>query len=127
MNRTTLSFTLALTLSAPALGQTIYKCPSPTPGAPPILQQVPCPTGSGEEIKINAPKPGSDGGLRESEKTYAQSRDEFWQQKADADEAERQRTQALNIERDKVRAAEEQAAAQRATAAAIRATAYRRW
>lgn len=119
---------LTLILASPAFGQTIYKCPSPTPGAPPILQQAPCtPTGGGEPIRINAPKPGSDGGLRESERAYAQSRDEFWQKKADADEAERQRVQALNIERDKVRAAEEQAAAQRATAAAIRATAYRRW
>jgi hypothetical protein len=40
-------------LAAPAWGQSIYKCPSPTPNAPPVIQQMPCsPTGGGETITV---------------------------------------------------------------------------
>ena len=53
---------------AQALGQTIYKCPPATPGAPPVIQQMPCsPTGGGETITVHAPKPAGEGGLRDSE------------------------------------------------------------
>lgn len=56
-------------IAAPASAQTIYKCPSPTPGAPPVIQQMPCsPTGGGETVKVDAPKASGEGGLRQGEK-----------------------------------------------------------
>ena len=48
--------------------------------------------------------------------------DKYWDDKAKAQAEEDQRQEALRIERDKVCAAEEQAAAQRATARVIWAT-----
>lgn len=120
------SITLFIAMS-PAMGQSFYKCPSPTAGAPPVIQQMPCPaTGGGETINVTAPKPGADGGLRESEKEFSKGLNEAWAVQAEKDRIERERQQALSVERDKARAAEEQAAAQRATAAAIWATG-RRW
>lgn len=54
----------ALLLSAlvsPAMGQTFFKCPSPTAGAPPVIQQMPCSaTGGGEIVTVTAPKAGRD-------------------------------------------------------------------
>lgn len=45
----TTALTIAL-FAAPAFGQSVYKCPSATPGAPPVIQQMPCsPTGGGEK------------------------------------------------------------------------------
>lgn len=60
---------LALLTAAPAFGQTIYKCPSATLDAPPIIQQMPCsPTGGGEMMEVKPLKASGAGGLREGEK-----------------------------------------------------------
>jgi hypothetical protein len=112
MNRTTLSLTLLLcsALSAPALGQTIYKCPSPDGTV--TLQQMPCsPQGGGETLQLNVPKPGRDGGLRESEKAYMHESSDRIAQQAEADAKEKNRQEAMDIERDKAKAADNQARA----------------
>ncbi len=112
---------------SPAMGQSFYKCPHPTPGAPPVIQQMPCSvTGGGETVTVHAPKPGADGGLRESEREFSKGLNEQWGKQAEIDRIERERQQALAVERRKARAAEDQAEAQRATARAIWATG-RRW
>lgn len=119
MNRMILMF--ALVISTPALSQQMYKCPDPSGVVK--FQQMPCsPTGGGEAVTVNPPKPGSDGGLRESERAYMQASSERLEKQRQADEAESQRQEVLRVERAKVKAAEDQAAAQRATAAAIWAT-----
>lgn len=115
---------LSLTMIAmPAFGQTIYKCPSPTPGAPPIIQQMPCsPTGGGEAVSAKPIPMGAGSGLSEDAKAYLKELDQHRSEQAQAAEAEAKRQEALSVERAKARAAEEQAAAQRATAAAILTT-----
>ena len=110
-------------LACPAFGQTIYKCPSPTPGAPPVIQQMPCsPTGGGETATV---KPinttGSTLEISEPGQKYMKGNEERWTAQAEADEKERQRQEALNVERAKAKAAAAQAAAQYETANAIRA------
>lgn len=116
----TLSFVL---IAAPAFGQTMYKCPSPTPGAPAVYQQMPCtPTGGGESMAVKAIPAGAGSGLSEGAKKYMEDRDKFWAEKQKTDDEARRRQEDMAVERAKVRAAEEQAAAQRATAAAIWAT-----
>ena len=115
---------LTLVISAPALSQQMYKCPDESGVVK--FQQMPCsPQGGGETITVNAPKAGSDGGLRESERAYMQASSERIEKQRQADEAENQRQEALRVERGKVAAAREQAAAQRATAEAIWATGRR--
>ncbi len=115
----------ALVISAPGWGQQMYKCPDASGVVK--YQQMPCsPTGGGETVTITVPKSSGDGGLRDSERAYMQASSERLEKQRQADEAENQRQEALRIERDKVKAAEAQAAAQRATAAAIWAT-RRRW
>ena len=107
----------------PAFGQTVYKCPQ-ADGVMKI-QQTPCTvTGGGEAIKLNTPKTSGDG-LRDSERAYLQSRDDYWNQRAAEDDAENKRQEALQVERAKAIAAEHQAAAQRATANAILMTGRR--
>ncbi len=112
-----------LLLATPAFGQTVYKCPQ----ADGVLkiQQTPCTvTGGGEAVKLNTPKASGDG-LRDSERAYLQSRDEYWNQRAAEDDAEDKRQEALRVEKAKAIAAEHQAAAQRATANAILMTGRR--
>lgn len=116
-----------LAATTPALAQTIYKCPSPVPGAPAVYQQMPCsPTGGGEALAVKSIPAGAGSGLSEDAKKYMAERDQYWTEKQKADDAARKRQEDLAVERGKVRAAEEQAAAQRATAAAIWATGWRR-
>lgn len=121
------SMLLSLLLITPAFGQSMYKCPSPIAGAPPVFQQMPCtPTGGGETVEKKEIKTtGTDARINEQGLEYMKQNNERWtaQQKAQAKEAERQ--EALNVERDKAKAAQEQAAAQRATAAAIYSTGHR--
>ena len=106
-----------------ASAQTLYKCPSPTPGAPPIIQQMPCsPTGGGETMTVKPIPTGAGSGLSEDGKAYLKERDHYRAEQAKVDEEERHRQEALAAEHRKAAAAEEQAAAQRATAAAIWAT-----
>ena len=55
MNAKKLTVAMLDVLSAPTFGQTIYKCPSATPGAPPIIQQMPCSPQGGGETRIAWP------------------------------------------------------------------------
>jgi len=124
MKKMTFAAALLAVLSVPATGQTMYKCPDPSGTVK--FQQMPCsPTGGGEAVKVKPIPAGAGSGLSDSAKQYL---DDQTAQRAErnrlADE-ENKRQQALNVEKDKVRAAEEQAAAQRATAAAIWATGRR--
>ncbi|HRF61667.1 MAG TPA: hypothetical protein P5260_02720 [Candidatus Competibacter sp.] len=112
--------------ASPAFGQTIYKCPSTTPGAPPVIQQMPCsPTGGGEAVNVKPIPTGTGSGLSEQGIQYLQERDKYRVEEAKANKAENDRQDALAAEHRKARAAEEQAAAQRETAAAIWATGQR--
>ncbi len=116
-----IAIALTLIFSAPSIGQTVYKCPSATPGAPPMIQQTPCAGGSGESVAVNASKPSGDGGLRPEETAALRSLSDHnraaEQARADvrAKEIEEdKRQEALNVERRKAAAMEEQAAAMRA-------------
>lgn len=112
---------IAALLCAPAVGQTMYKCPDPAGVVK--YQQMPCsPTGGGEAVKVKPIPAGVGSGLSDSAKQYLddQTAQRAERNRLSAEEDKRQ--QALNVEKAKVRAAEEQAAAQRATAAAIWAT-----
>lgn len=113
-------FTVAL-LASPAFGQTIYKCPSATPGTPPVFQQMPCsPTGGGETLEVK-PIKGSGDGLRQEEIAVTRQLSEANRaaEKARADVRaegikEDNRRESVAIERRKAAAMEEQAAALRA-------------
>lgn len=103
---------LSALITLPAFTQTMYKCPSPTPGAPPIFQQAPCtPQGGGEVVAVKK-LPGSGTGLSEEGRAYLteQTAARHEQERIAAEEA--QRREALNVERGK-------AAAQQETARAI--------
>lgn len=78
-----------------------------------------------DAVNLNVSRPTGDG-LRESERAYLNQRDQYWTEKARADDEERKRQEALRVEKEKAKAAYEQAEAQRATAEAIWATG-RRW
>jgi hypothetical protein len=121
-------FLLSLLITAPAFGQSMYKCPSPTPGAPAVYQQMPCsPTGGGEAVTVKPIRTtGTDARISEQGQAYMQDNKERWTAQREAEIAENQRQEALAAEHRKAKAAEDQAAAQRATARAIWATG-RRW
>lgn len=113
-------FTLPMILTGPTFGQTIYKCPSPTPGNPPIIQQMPCsPTGGGETMQVKPIPTGAGSGLSDDAKEYMAERDKYWDDKAKAAAEEAKRQDALNAEYAKARAQHRAATAQEATAAAI--------
>ena len=102
------SFTLIL--SASAYSQTIYKCPSPTPGAPPIIQQMPCsPTGGGETMTINVPK--SAAGANDAAETtarikaYSDSLNEQWRKQKENNDR-RPRLNSLEQEIEAVKRSE---------------------
>lgn len=122
----TIPITLILVagLSAPVFGQTMYKCPNAAGTV--TFQQMPCsPQGGGEAVEVKKIPAGSGSGLSDTAKDYL---DEQSAQRAERNrlaEEEAKRREALNVERGKVRAAEEQAAAQRETARAIWATGRR--
>ncbi|MFZ1643604.1 MAG: hypothetical protein WAV07_19685 [Candidatus Contendobacter sp.] len=124
MNHMTLSLLLTLAMS-PAFGQTIYKCPRPDGYV--NIQQMPCsPTGGGETMAVKPIPTGAGSGLSDDAKAYMGERDKHWAEKAKADNEEAQRQEGLNIERAKVKAEQDQAAAQRATTRAIWNTGIRR-
>ncbi len=130
MKRLLMAAALFAALS-PAMGQSFYKCPGATPGAPPTIQQMPCSaTGGGETVTVTAPKPG-DGSITESTarmKALSGDLNKEWDEQAKINKAENDRLQALAVEKRKARAAEDQAEAQRETARAISAQRfYRRW
>ncbi|MCO5763775.1 MAG: DUF4124 domain-containing protein [Chromatiaceae bacterium] len=113
-------------LAAPAFGQTMYKCPNPAGVL--TYQQTPCtPTGGGEPVPVKAiPTTGATLELNAQGHAYMASNAERWKAQAEADKRQEERDEDLRVELRKARAAEEQAAAQRATARAIWATGRRR-
>lgn len=124
MNRNFVLVLSILSISA-AWGQTMHKCPGPTLDAPPIIQQMPCsPTGGGETMTVHPPKPGDNSIAESTARMKALSSDlnQYWAEQVQIDKAESDRREALAAEQRKAKAAEDQAAAQRATAAAIWAT-----
>lgn len=60
--------------AAPAVGQTVYKCPSPDGAVK--FSQIPC---AGEVVTVKPMKPSGEG-LRESEKAYLEQGDKARQQ-----------------------------------------------
>ena len=118
----------ALIVASPAHGQTVYKCPPATPGAPPVLQQMPCsPAGGGERMQVKPlQSTGATLEINAQGQEYMAGNAERWKAQAEADKRQEERDEDLYVEHRKARAAEEQAAAQRATARAIWATG-RRW
>jgi hypothetical protein len=127
----TLLVAAALFAMSPAIGQSFHKCPNAIPGAPPVIQQMPCSvTGGGETVTVTAPKPG-DGSIAESTarmKALSGDLNKEWDKQAEINKVESDRRQALAAEHRKAKAAEDQAEAQRETARAISAQrVYRRW
>lgn len=115
---------LGFALALPAYGQTMYKCPNAAGTV--NFQQMPCtPQGGGEEVPVKTLTSGQGAHLSENAIRYLQEQTQARQEAAAIALEEAKRREALNIERGKVRAAEEQAAAQRATARAIWATGRR--
>lgn len=105
----------------PAFGQTMYKCPAATAGAPAVYQQMPCsPTGGGEAMAAKPIKStGVTAEVSKEGQEYMKANQERWAAQAEQAEKDRIRDEDLRIERAKIKAAQDQAAAQRATAAAI--------
>lgn len=120
MNRTILSLTLLL--AAPAFGQTMYKCPNPAGVV--AYQQAPCQ--GGEALAIKPIPTGAGSGLSDNAKAYLAERDRVRAEEAKAQAEADKEERRIAAEHHKARATEEQAAAQRATAAAIWATGWRR-
>ena len=91
-------------------------------GAPSVMQQMPCSAqGGGEVITVKPPKPG-DNSIAESTarmKAFPGDLNKDWDKQAEIDKTESDRRSALAAEHRKAKAAEEQAAAQRATSNAI--------
>jgi hypothetical protein len=115
---------LSALITPPAFGQTMYKCPDPSGNVK--FQQMPCtPTGGGEAMEVKKIPAGTGSGLSDSARNYLDDQTAQRNERNRAAVEESKRQEALRIERGKVRAAEEQAAAQRATAAAIWATGRR--
>lgn len=112
--------------TGPVIGQTVYKCPKPDGTT--MIQQMPCSAqGGGETMTIKPPKPGDNSIAESTERMKALSGDlnKDWDKQAEIDKTESDRRDVLAAEHRKARAAEEQAAAQRATAAAIWSTGRR--
>ncbi len=111
----------AALVSGHAVGQTVYRCPPATAGAPPVIQQMPCtPTGGGETLAVKPIKStGATLELSEQGRKLSEENNKRWTAQAEAEEKERQRQEALRVEREKALAAQNQAAAQWATANAI--------
>lgn len=100
-------------LSAPAFGQSMYKCPATTEGAPAVYQQMPCSLqGGGEVLPVKALTSGKGAGLSDSAKAYLADVDSQRAAQAAVQAEEDRRQEALSVERSK-------AAAQRDTARAI--------
>lgn len=85
----------------------------------------PYPDQTRESVEVKKIPAGTGSGLSENAKSYMEERDQYRAEQAKAADEEAKRQEALRVERDKARDAEEQAAAQRATARAIWATGRR--
>lgn len=117
---------ITLLLTAPAFGQSMYKCPSPTPGAPATYQQMPCsPQGGGDVVQKKEIQSTGSPLMSESAKGYLSNVESQRAEESRIAAEEDKRQEALSVERGKVKAAKEQAAAQRATARAILMTGRR--
>lgn len=104
---------LSALIAAPAMAQTMYKCPSPQPGAPAIYQQMPCtPTGGGEVLPVKALTSGKGAGMSDNAKAYLADVESQRAEESRLAAEESKRQEALRVERSK-------AAAQRETARAI--------
>lgn len=104
---------LSLLITTPAFGQTMYKCPSPTPGAPAMFQQMPCtPQGGGEVVEKKEIQSTGSSMMSDSAKSYLADVEKQRATEAAIQAEEDKRQEALNVERGK-------AAAQRETARAI--------
>lgn len=86
-----------------------------------MIQQTPCAGGGGESVAVNVSKPSGDGGLRPEETAALRSLSEHNRAAEQARAkviaegiVEDNRREALNVERRKAAAMEEQAAAMRA-------------
>lgn len=118
---------VASLVAMPAASQTMYKCPSPTPGLPATYQQMPCsPQGGGETLEKKELQSTGSSMMSDSAMNYLADVEKQRAEESRISAEEDKRQEALSIERGKVKAAEEQAAAQRATARAILMTG-RRW
>ncbi|MCP5196969.1 MAG: DUF4124 domain-containing protein [Gammaproteobacteria bacterium] len=114
------SFLIAtLVISAPAFGQTMYKCPDPSGNVK--FQQMPCaPTGGGEAMEVKSIKTtGANAQMSAEGRAYMQDNAERRSAVQEQKAKDFERWQEVDLEKQKIRAAEEQAAAQRATARAI--------
>ena len=69
MSKEIIPVALLALLSMPAFGQTMYKCPNPSGVVK--FQQTPCP--NGQSVTVNIAPTGA-GGLRDSERSYLQDR-----------------------------------------------------
>jgi hypothetical protein len=124
MNRTILSL-MALALTAPAFGQTMYKCPNASGVA--TYQQMPCSaTGGGETLAVKPIPAGAGSGLSDNARAYLAERDRYRAEQAQAQAEADKEERRIAAEHHQAQATEEQAAAQRATARAIWATGWRR-
>jgi len=104
---------LSALLAMPAYAQTMYKCPSSTPGTPPIYQQMPCSLqGGGEQVAKKELKSTGSPLMSDSAKSYLTNIENQRAEEARVAAEESKRREALNVERGK-------AAAQRETARAI--------
>lgn len=120
MNRMILSLTLLL--AAPAFGQ-VYKCPDASGVI--RFQQIPCE--GGHAIAVKPIPTGAGSGLSDNARAYLAERDHYRAEQAQAQAEADKEERRMAAEHHKARATEEQAAAQRATAAAIWATGWRRY
>ena len=100
----------------------VYKCPDVNGVV--RFQQMPCEGGQAITVK---PLAGSGTGLSEEAKAYLAERDRYRAEQAQAQAEADKEERRIAAEHHKARAAEEQAAAQRATARAIWATGWRRY
>jgi hypothetical protein len=112
---------VALTIAAPAIGQTqtMYKCQNAAGVI--TYQQTPC-AGGGAAVPVKAIlTTGSTLEINEQGREYMAGNKERWEKQAAEDKAERERQETLAAEHRKAAAAEEQAAALRQQAAIMAA------
>lgn len=110
-----------LIAATPAFGQ-VYKCPD-TSGVV-RFQQTPCE--GGQAIAVKPIPTGAGAGISDAAKAYLAERDRYRAEEAKAQAEKEKEERRLSAEYAKARATDNMAAAQRATAAAIWATGWRR-
>lgn len=94
---------------SPAMGQSFYKCPHPTPGAPPVIQQMPCSvTGGGEQIKVAPHTPNADEAAAATArmKAYSESLNSQWKAQEDENRNSGSRSNSVSDHYERVKAEE---------------------